>query len=299
VSIQYAGGTIVNTLWTATTGTRTELADQIATQLVAAGWSSTGASGDHTLTSATTPAGFLCRVRSYDSGAGNCARLKMSDSGGVHTQSGDLFLLPAAAKQWRIICNQYQFWVYVPGTGNAREFAAGGVLYIPSFVTQQTELWGVSNSQSDTDATARVSLRTQLTCVGNTGTSVNVPNQYMLSGAVATEESNAGSVSTRNGDFQLVGAASLNGTGNSTATTSINAWSTGDFLVSDALVAWGASTTAQPKIHGQLWDAFLTTGAFSTDQSITFDGHSWLAITTNNPNWSASSQPGTLFIATT
>src|SRR5262245_28096465 len=135
MAIQYAGGTIVNSVLTQSAGTRAELAQWIRDQLVLAGWTSTGTATDYQITCVTSTGGNLNgRVVMYDPGSGSCARLKFSNVAATKVQTGDLFLLPATSKQWRIIANKYQFFVFAPGTSAAREFACGGVLFLPSFL---------------------------------------------------------------------------------------------------------------------------------------------------------------------
>src|SRR3972149_4598597 len=137
MAIQYAAGTKIN----ATFVGETELAivDNIKAQLLNAGWTVvSGASGDWVARGIATPvAGLQVDVRLYSSGG--YARVKFQRTGLSMTQpaplvpSDDLWLLPLAAKTFRIIANRHQFFVLVPGSGNLYDFCCGGVPYVESF----------------------------------------------------------------------------------------------------------------------------------------------------------------------
>jgi len=288
MSIQFAGGTIVNNVWTATSGTLTELADQIKTQLVNAGWTATGTSGNWTVTSATTPQGLAAACTVRDPGSGNCTQIKMQNAAGSHVQAGALFLLPAAAKQWQIIANKYHFWVFTPGASAVREFACGGTLYVPSFVGITEGIWSNSNAQTDTDATKRTSLRTRpAAAVGN-----DTPGNSFLDTNGTVTEFNTIGASTYPGALQLFGTTAL-----SWAFVPNYRWFDNSYPVSEALIGWGNATTTEAKIVGQLWDAFWASGDFSTDATVSYSGHTFWAMTNNNVGSSAQYPRGTLFVA--
>src|SRR4051812_32082486 len=191
MAIQYAGGTIINTTFTQSSGNRPEMAQWIRDQLLAAGWASAGSATDYQLTSATTPQSLSCRVRSYDPGSANCARLKFSNVAGSRVQAADIFLLPAVSKLWRIIANKYQFFIMTSGTTAVREFACGGALYLPSFLNGViTEaFWGQGNASSDGDTSFRQSFRNTLS--GATGSTViSTSNQVSFCNSNLSEISN-------------------------------------------------------------------------------------------------------------
>jgi hypothetical protein len=291
MSIQYAGGTIISSTLTQSAGTRAELAQWVRDQLVLAGWTSAGSATDYQLTSATTPQSLACRVRSYDPGSGSCARLKFSNTGGTKTQTGDLFLLPAAAKVWRIIANKYQFFVFTPGGSAYREFACGGVPYLPAFLTGVTTecLWATSNATTDTDTGPRDNLRIRL------GTAVNPPNGVgLLNGNLLDISNPAGS--TYIGSHRLVASV---GAITSTAVSGYR-WSDGSLVVAEPLMCWGLTAlTDEAKIAGQLWDAAVIYDSFPADTQITLDGRTFWAITGSNGGAAATQAIGTLFVAVT
>lgn len=305
MSIQYAGGTIVNTTLTQVAGTRAELAQWIRDQLVAAGWTSSGSATDYQVTSALTPQNLQGRVRVYDSGAGNCARLKWSNPGGTKTQSGDLFLLPAAAKVWRIIANKYQFWVFA-SANTPREFACGGVPYLPSFLNGVvTEaIWGASNSNSDTDTTGKTNFRTSLSSNLTFQAGGVQNNAVTITNGNLTESNTTGSVAGYVGAIQLQAAAG-GCTGNAVNAANFSRrWHDDRIQMIEPLISWGLTSMQgdEAKIRGQLWDAVVLSDAFTVDQNLTIDGRTYWCITGGNSGsfGTASSQaPGTLAVAVT
>jgi hypothetical protein len=287
MSIQYSGGTLVNATFTQSAGTRAELADSIKTQLVSAGWTSvTNAASDYTLTSATTPQSLVVRARVYDPGAGNCARLKFSDAGGVHTQAGDLFLLPAASKVWRVVASKYQFFVTTPAVSAVREFACGGTPWVPSFLAPTNAAWCHGNATTDTDVTARASFRTVLGADGTSG------NQWSVWNSSAWEANGTG-LNNANGSQKL--DAQVGGAGNGPVNN--YRWADGTAKACEPLIGWGlTASTDEAQLRGQLWDAVVFSDAYNGDATYTFDGHTYIVITHNNAG-SGSVARGTLLVA--
>ncbi len=150
--IQYAGGTNVNAQCTATAGTKQELSDCIEDNLNAAGW--TTISGHHTSTvlveSLITPTASL-QMRLQLTQGTNCVILKGRNVGNTKAATTGQFLLPAVSKVFRVIANKYQYFVSTDGSPVARSFAAGGVLYVPSFTGITEAIWTTGNATSDTD----------------------------------------------------------------------------------------------------------------------------------------------------
>jgi hypothetical protein len=281
MSIQYAGGTNVNATLTQSTGTRAELAQWIRDQLIVAGWTSSGSATDYQLTTATTPQSLVGRVRVYDPGSGNCAKLKFSNTGGTKTQAGDLFLLPAAAKVWRIIANKYQFFVFTPGNSAGREFACGGVPYLPAFLnTVITEcIWGHGNANSDTDVNDTIYCFRYRNNIANQAITT-LSNNFQLVNGNEWDNSAIGSQSNyanQNGCQRLVYVlGSLYHWG-----TSIQPgyrWHDDSQIISDPLIAWGLTGhTDEAKIRGQLWDACILSDSWPGDTTIQPDS--------NNPTY--------------
>jgi len=293
VAIQYATGTVLTASFTQITGTRAELADWIQSQLVLAGWATAGSASDYQLTTVTTPQGLAGRARVYDPGSGNCTRVKFSNTAGSVTQAGDLFLLPAAAKLWRIIANGYQFFLFTPGVSAAREFACGGVPWVPTFLGITECFWGMGNVEADAGATVRESFRTRLAG----GSSVVTPaNQVGVVNGSKMEANNAGAATVVGSITVGARFASIWNNANPTFAT----WWDSSWVISEAILGWSTTTvvTGQPRWVGQIWDAIVLPGqtTLASDSTISFDGHSWWVITAANTG-SSTNLPGNLLIA--
>lgn len=291
MTIQYAGGTIVNATMSSPLGTRAELASFIRDQLVTAGWTSSGSATDYQVTSAITPQSLQGRVRVYDPGAGNCARLKWSNPAGSKTQAGDFFLLPAAAKTWRIIADKYQFFVMTPGTPGQREFSCGGIPYLPSFLSGViTEaIWAMGNAATDADTNLRTTFRARLTAYH---ASVMGSVLGICNGSLYETSSSVGS-----GIVKLVVpfGADFN------TTLGGYLWHDDSQFVSDPLIAWGLTSSADiGKVRGQLWDAAVLSDSWVPDTTLQVDPanptYNFLTITASNGGAAASYAPGTLCV---
>jgi hypothetical protein len=304
MSIQYAGGSIINATMASPAGTRAELAQWVRDQLILAGWTSAGTATDYQLTSATTIGGNLaCRVRVYDPGSGSCARLKFSNSIGTRTQAGDMFLLPGAGKTWRIIANRYQFFV-MTSTNTAREFACGGVPFLPIFlqgiVTEA--IWGVSNASADTDTTTRPSFRGALHCGYNPNTAS--ANQVGICNGTIAEFNNTNPGAVYPGSTIQVSDATP---GSAIVTVALmgRRWHDDSLQMVEPLIAWGLTNLSsdEPKFRGQLWDAVVLSDAFTADTSLAIDGRTYFCITGGNVGTQISgslwTMPGTLAVAVT
>lgn len=305
MSIEYAGGTIVSATFTQVAGTRAELADWIKARLVDAGWTSTGSPSDYQVSSLTTSQGLSARVRVYDPGSGNCARLKFSNLGGGKTQAGDLFVLPAASKAWQMIANRYQFFVFVTGASACREFACGGAPWTSSFSGVTEALWGGGNAQNDTDSIAlpnagRSNFRTcgAFGAVGNSVT--GSANWVTLGNGTLVEANNNAATQTWAGAPSLVVPTTAIPGGSPAAAQQLFRWYGGGYLSFDPLIAWGNSLGAEPRVMGQIWDAVWLAGSWANDVVVTIDGRNFQQVTNNNPgNVIAGCITGGLFVAIT
>jgi len=291
MSIQYAGGTNVNTTFTCTVGTRREIVDGLVAALTSAGWStiSGGGTGDVRMQSATTPQNLQIQVRVYDPGAGNCAQVFMRNQAGTKVSIAT-YLLPAVGKVYRVVADKYQFFIFTPGTSVCREFVACGVPYLPSFLVGVITGdcgWLVGNAISDTDVVGQACLRA----------SSGVPmgalwNRNRYSGLVNNSLIDVGINSSYPSDFRLT----VVGGAETAEYTSGQLWHDDSIVVCEPLVAWGLAATADnAKIRGQMWDAIVVGASYGPDSTISFDGKSWWALTANNGG-STSSMRGTLFL---
>ena len=119
--------------------------------------------------SAPTPWSVATRIRFRDNGSGsNCVTFSIENSNsslaGANNTNNGCYLLPAAAKVFRVIANKYQAFIFSAATTAARSFVCFGTPYLPTFLQGViTECgWLGCNATSDTDGTVRVSFRTNL-----------------------------------------------------------------------------------------------------------------------------------------
>lgn len=279
MAVQYAGGTNVYT--TIAADTRTLLVDNLKVELVNAGWSvASGASGDWKLNSATTPAGHNMRVRLLDPGSGNCAQITIMNQAETLAPTQIVYLLPAAAKEFTVVANKYQCFVYVLNSVTSREFAAFGVLCVPDGLNTAQAAWLMGNATGDADTDLRYTFRNSMSLdYGSAAYAVIwAVNQY--SGTAA----GVGSIRLRN----ALGANPNNRTNNAYR------WHDDTTSIDDAIVAWGAAAyTDEGKFAGFLWDAIVSTGTWVADSLVTYDAKQFIAITDNG---AIEESRGTLFV---
>lgn len=285
MAIQYAGGTIVNATFNSD-GTRLQLVNQLNTALKTAGWSVISGDGtaDVLMKTAVTPQGLSICFRLYDPGAGNCAQFTMrSQAGDKVSQIG--YMLPTLNKQFRIIANKHQFFMFSTGADSgvnkiARTAFMGGTIWVPDFIQStlgNVEIgWMYLNGISDTDtANNHDNFRTVLSTQENCGYSYAT----VLWNSTLTNYSNS------------YGGPSLICPQWGWAVGSVGVcWKDGSGIVQDAVVGWSdASNNGHPLMRGQLWDALVLWSPYTSESIIPWDGGSSLAVTD-------SCDRGTLFI---
>lgn len=274
MSIQYAGGTIVNTTYTSD-GTRQGIVTALNTQLKNAGWSVI--SGDGTanviLQTATTPQNAFCQVNLVEPGSGNCAQVLFRNSTGSKIANA-AFLLPTNGSIFRILANKYQFFFFQSGIANtaiARTCVMGGVLWLPTFMatylgSDLQHWWSHFNGTSDTTTTASPNFRTTVTGL-YTGASAG---SAMMSSAL---------LNYTNGFF----LPSVRTLIHVSTNTLVPTWLDGSYPVADALVDWGASgsATGPTNCRGLIWDGIVLHGAsLNTETPISGpDGNTYMVIT--------------------
>jgi len=285
VSIQYSGLTIYNSTFSMSTGTRQEVVNGLAAALLAAGWTQVAGSvgsTDQTFRSATTPQGYAIRIRVFEPGSGNCAQIFLHNATGSVTQTTNpVYLLPTASGTYRVIANAYQFFILSPGATTARTFAAGGVPYVPSFLTGTISSvgWLTGNAQLDTDVGTRSSFRTVLASNG-------ADHAVLYNGTIWS--SNASGI----GEIGLAIPAHGNPNVGATAYN----YADGSALIVDPLLSIGTTAaTVLGVIVGQLWDAAVISDSFAADVTSTFDSHNWFNITGSNAG-STTFLRGSLFV---
>jgi len=287
-SIPYSGGTIVNTTFTCVTGTRAEIVSGLGAILVTAGWTSLG-SGLYKSGTTAAPKGNSVRVRIVDAG-GTCAQIKLEDDSGTKVSTG-VFLLPGVGKIYRVIACQYNFFVFVPGTSQGREFVCGGTLYIPDFlngVVVGSLGWLQGNGYVDYDAAVRRSFRTRLNCYES-----NSARQVFLRNDILLDLINMNSA---NASHNLL----MQSHGFSDNFNQSYRWSDDSIGIMEAIFCAGISSqTDESKRQGIIHNCMIVSDVFPADTIPTaaYDGHNWWAITDGNTGSQQDSR-GTLFVAT-
>ena len=264
------------------------------------GWNVTAtvSSVNHTYQSQVTPQGNQIQVQVYDDGS-NCVAFKLSNNALTLTQSSNCYIYPASSTQFRIIGNQFQFALFVPGSVSTRNFVMVSALYLPPFLvtfglTTSAIIIGDGGSDTDTSNT-RGSWRTSLTSRGFVGAS---PAQgFTIVNGTTVEYNNL----TADADphpglpsFMISQSASLD-------SVSGYRWHDGSAFIMEPLVGWGITTIdSENMIRGQLWDALLTTQEYTGDSTttVTLDSNTWYCVTnSNNGNITLpSSMRGSLFL---
>jgi hypothetical protein len=281
MSIQYAGGTLVNTTFNSD-GTRSQLVTQLATALTSAGWStlSGGGTGDVVMKSAVTPQGLSICIEAKDPGSGNCAQVTMRTAAGDKV-SAIAYMLPTSAKQFRIIADKYQFFFFSTGGANnqnAREIVMCGTLSVPSFIVlSPLEMgWFEFTGNTDTTTTANLTLRALTPVNENSTYFCTLWNGSLYNGAAV-----AGGPTVPSAPTSWAQATGLT-------------WADGSLPVNDALLGWndsGATGLSAQAItwRGQIWDSIAIPAPYTGETTVSWDSGTFMAITHNN-------QRGTLFI---
>jgi len=297
MAIQYQDTNRQNT--TFSPANKQDLINNIETVLLAAGW--TTISGHNTTTlimqSATTPQALNMQIKVKDN-AGTCVTISIQNVSGTKvgsnsTTAGIMLNPGASSKTYRIVANKYQAFIWTPTPTPAREFAAFGVPFIPTFLvgTITEAMWLQGNAGADTSTTLLKSWRTCLDTVqSGTGLATNV--QVLCNGNL-WENDNTSAPSTGLGFPKLVPANVNDASGPSCYT-----WHDGSSNLSDALVGWGlAALTSLAQIRGQLWDGMIASDAYTGDLTTSADSHNWIVITDNNVGITSALHRGTLFLA--
>jgi len=278
MAIQYAGGTNVNS--TIAADTKALLITGIQTGLTTAGWTviSGGGTTDVKLQSVATADGNQIRVRVWDSGS-NCVNIRMTNVAETVGQNGQVYLLPATSKTFRIIANRYQFCLLVPGSLDNRDFALCSAIYIPAHlvsagVTTAAFITGSGVSDSDAGST-RGGLRKTFTLRGYAG--AESCTFYSILNLVELEYVGSADTASRPGLLQLAAMR-----GSQIHNIGCFRWHDDSALMTEPLVAWGTTADAEAKLKGQLWDAILSSEAYPMDQTTTFDSHNWYSVTDSN-----------------
>lgn len=278
MSIEYSGGTIVNTTYTSD-GTRSGMQAWLVAQLEAAGWTVYAGSGsDITLMSVVSPQGLSIKFRFYDPGSGNCVQVTMqSITPALVSNIG--YLLPTSGVTYRLIANKYQFFVFASGTAfrkTARYFLMGGVPWVASNIQAYLGAmvengWFIYAGTSDTDTETCASFRTRV----NTASGNGFFSSTIWAGSLAnwtTDTSPCPNLEVRRGsDYG-----------------GYIQFADGSLKAFEAFIGWYVASIGAAAIVGQLWDAIVVAGSFAGETTYTFDSRTYMAITDNSEGWNHS-----------
>jgi hypothetical protein len=294
----YNGGANVSASFV--TSTKANIRDNLETQLLAAGWLTISGSGTTNLLmqSAMTPQGLRMRLRIRDNG-NTCLVLSIENAQGSrahasNTNSGAQ-LNPGSSRNWRIIANKYQAFLFEPGGNVARGYAGWGVLWIPPWLEGQIWecIWLSSNASSDSDTTVRGSFRGEF---GTRGATNQTGNQQIIGNGNMWENAN----NTGNDNITLINLLVLwQGCNMARNALSWYRWHDDAALILEPFMAFTmvANIAEEAKVRGTLWDAFISMEQYAIDTTTTMDGRNWWNITNNNAGGTDTAH-GSLFIAT-
>lgn len=279
MSIQYSGGTLKNNTFIPTT--RAEWVGNVTQALSDAGWTtisgtpgSTTAGTDVTLESAAQNSSAKIRFRFFDPNVNNCAQVTMKHPTGSPTSQIGYALPTAGTGQWRVVANKFHFFAFATG-GAANSIAPrgwlfGGTFFTPSFlgvVSGDGVGFFSSGGTTDADATSRSYWRRSLR-----PPTTNPSVHSLIWGASLLDISSAAAVAA--------GPTLSWWQGTRSAFDDGFQWADGTLPVYEALVAFGiTATTDSAKLRGQLYDAMVINGQWTSESTFSFDGHSWLTIT--------------------
>lgn len=296
MSLQYSGGTIINRVQSLST--RQDHVNLVTQALLDAGWatiSGTPGSAGTTLVvqeSAVGNQGQKVRVCSLDPNTGTCAQYFLRHSSGSPT-SQTFFASPAAA--WRVVATKYHFFSLITGSAtrlSSRAFVCGGLLYVPSFLSYfsgDAIAFMYGNGTTDTDATTRSSWRTTLRSFDTSN------NTGLFTGLLSASIINYNAWSSNDGGPSI---GMWQGGSPSSSTTAYR-WNDGTLPAYEPLVVWSPTlVNNEAKIQGQLYDAMVMNDSWSGETAITYDGHTWIAITDQAGLVSVAAR-NTLFVAVT
>lgn len=308
MSIQAAAGGCFNSTFTAS-GTKQDLADNIETALLAAGWTTISGSGTSNLLmqTGTTPYGHQMNFRFK--AQTNCVVISIESTDGTTIVGGNsttagIPLLPVNTEIWRVIANQFQFCIFVDASPTvARRFAIGSVPYVPSFLTGVAYaglLMG--NAINDSDTTSRASFRTLLGLYNN-----GCANYQAVYGSTIFENANSAiaNANAANSPSFCEVPQTAGGGGRSTINTFYVMpyhWANGDVITCDTWIAFALSlTTTEFMKRFQLWDSIILLDGFTaggTPTTTTIASRTCQNITDSNFGGNTNSARGSLFLFT-
>jgi hypothetical protein len=288
---------------------KADISTNLETILLSAGW--TTISGHATtnllMQSGLSPSGLQMRLRIKDNG-GNCSALSIENKtstiaqGNTSTNQG-LFLLPGTLKNFRVIANKYQAFIFSTSFTSSREFVYVGVPALPSeLVGLITDcIIGAGDAQTDSDAIYRATFRTALDFDGNNTVNL-MPNQaFILNGSFAEVSNNTWFLNGVTAAGNNNGTATLrliSTSGRGSNNQSGYRWHDGASFINDAIISFGMSSNNDEGLaRGYIWDACVVSDFFAADNTVTgMDSHNWWIVTQNNMGGSNGDNRGSLFL---
>jgi hypothetical protein len=273
--------TRVNSTVLQVAGTKTELVQLIEPVMAAAGWttiSGTG-TGDVVMESAD-PAGAVpaIRLRLFDTAA-NTASFSIRNVAATQI-SNSMFLLPAAAKTWRIIANEYQFLIFhTSSTTTARNYVSGGIPAVASFLAPSPVWWGLGDTATDAGVTLLRTFRQALNS-GREGCGTPASGGLQASNYNGTLLDGAASAANSTGPLTLLSPYAA--TTASAGVNQYNAFPDNSYMVSDAYIGWGTAgvvASSPMRYVGTMYDAIVVSATSTVDTTITFNGNNYWVIT--------------------
>jgi hypothetical protein len=177
-----------------------------------------------------------------------------------------MYMLPDGST-YRIIANRYQFFLMKDGNSNeARRFAAGGVPFVPNFLTADLTdtAWLHCDSASDTDTGVEACFRNNMNALGG--------NKQVIVNGNGNGESTGGD-NWRQELVVMHGALSTS--------THPFKWFNADWVAYEPVIQY--NFTAFSLAQGQLWDSFIISqDDMPLDNEFTFDSRTFHAITKPN-----------------
>jgi hypothetical protein len=254
-----------------TPSTRADWVTNMINALLAAGWTQISGSGtDRVLGSGTTPDNLKYKVRIWDPGSGNCARVGLRNwNETLLNDTYAMYCFPGGFT-WKVIASAYQFFAWVPGSTAGRTFVMATAPKLEPAVNYNitTAAYLGSNDQGDSSTGIYDTIRTHTYSGGRLGIVLNNDAYFNFTASV-----------TRN--FVLYTPAGIN--------NEFREWIDGSRDVLEARVKFHPSANA--KWLGYLWDAMLVYAVMAPDQTVTWDGRTWISLTANN---TADNSLGTL-----
>lgn len=265
MSIQYAGGTNVDTTYTAD-GTQQALISAIEDAMNTAGW--TTLSGHHgatiVLQSASTPnSNSICaRLKTT---ANNCATIELLNAAANQITAAS-YLLPTNGVNYRFMVCRYQVFIFVPGSVISRYTVQFGVPYVPPFLASSIvgECGWIKGDNTGDAGQACQSFRTALGV-----NSAYAKSSIILNGTVLNIQSN-----TPTGNVILLYPQVYGGG------TLTRQWHDGSYLLWEPYLLSGITGTNDTVlIRGQLWDSIIVGQQQVADATYTIDGHTFRVFT--------------------